>query len=238
MSARISAAPTPEENSIGPLTAVLFLIAVISGTVWAAVVMPAWLPALTASLLGTDPKAFWYLSRGSAFAAFGLLWLSMALGTMITNKMARAWPGGPTAFELHEFTSLAGIAFTIFHALILLGDQYIRYSIAQILIPFGSTAYEPVWVGLGQVGFYVFGLVTLTFYLRRRIGNRGWRLIHLASYAGFGLALIHGIAAGSDSGAFWAGAVYWCAAGSLLFLLVYRILTTVIKPKAGMHAAR
>src|SRR5947207_8775577 len=36
----------------------------------------------------------------------GLAWLSMAYGVLISNKLARVWPGGPTAFALHEYTSL------------------------------------------------------------------------------------------------------------------------------------
>jgi len=35
-------------------------------------------------MVGRRPKAYWYLSRGSAFAALGLLWLSMMLGLLIT----------------------------------------------------------------------------------------------------------------------------------------------------------
>ena len=42
---------------------------------------------LLASFHGSAPKAYWYLSRASAFAAYGLLWSSMALGLAITNKL-------------------------------------------------------------------------------------------------------------------------------------------------------
>ena len=40
----------------------------------------------------------------------------MALGLGITNKMARLWPGAPAAFALHEYVSLLGLAFAVFHA--------------------------------------------------------------------------------------------------------------------------
>ena len=167
---------------------------------------------------------FWYLSRASAFAAFGLMWLSMVYGLLITNRMARMWPGGPTAFDLHQFTSLLGLGFISFHALILLGDSYIGYSLAQLLVPFASANYQPIWVGIGQIGFYVLVLVSATFYLRNRMKPGAWRVIHYLSFAGFVMALAHGIFGGSDSGTAWAAAMYWFAGLSTLLLTIYRIV--------------
>ena len=71
---------------------VLIAAGVMVGTLAAVMVLPIWLPALSASIHALDPKAFWYLSRASGFAAFGLLWLSMVFGLLITNRMARLWP--------------------------------------------------------------------------------------------------------------------------------------------------
>jgi hypothetical protein len=36
--------------------------------------------------------------------------------------------GVPVSFALHEFISILGLGFTLFHALILMGDRYIGYS--------------------------------------------------------------------------------------------------------------
>src|SRR5690349_14593712 len=107
------------------------------------------LAALSAALLG--PQSAWYLSRASAFVAYVLLWWSMVLGLSITNRLARVWPGGPTAGDLHEHASLLGLGFALLHALVLLADQYIGYTLPQILIPFASS-YLPLWVGFGQIG--------------------------------------------------------------------------------------
>ena len=49
---------------------VVMLLAVAFGAFAAAVILPNWLPGLSASLLGTEPKAYWYLSRASAMNAF------------------------------------------------------------------------------------------------------------------------------------------------------------------------
>lgn len=203
------------------------ILAAILGAFAAIVVVPAWLPGLSASLLDAEPKAYWYLSRSSAFVAYILLWLSMVFGLLMTNKLARVWPGGPTAFDLHQHASLLGLAFALFHALILLGDRYIQATLFQVLVPFQYAGYEPLWVGLGQAGFYGLAIVGLSFYVKDRLGRRAWRLIHFLSFAVFALALLHGIWSGSDSQSDLARAIYWTSGGSVLFLTVYRVLITL-----------
>ncbi len=221
--------PSPDEMqpamSAGALIGML--LAVIIGAIGAAVVMPAILPRLTHSLLGSEPKAYWYLSRSSAFVSYGLMWISMVLGLLMTNKLARMWPGGPTSFDLHQYSSLLGLAFAMFHALILMGDAYIAYTFAQILTPFASVDYKPLWVGLGQIGFYVMVIVGFSFYARRVITQKGWRVVHFLSFALFVLALVHGLQSGTDATTPWALAVYWISGVSVLFLTVYRILAKV-----------
>jgi len=218
-------------------TLIIMLLAAAVGAFAAAVVLPNWLSGLSQSLLGTEPKAYWYLSRASALVAYVLLWLSMASGLIITNKLARVWPGGPTAFDLHQFTSLIGLAFALFHALILMGDKYINYNLAQVLVPFNSTGYKPVWVGLGQIGFYLFAIVGLSFYVRKRLGHRTWRLIHFLSFLTFALALAHGIFAGTDTTVEAVRVFYWGTGVALVFLTVYRILVAKFAPKKQARVA-
>ena len=215
------------ESTIGLQTFVLVLLAITAGTLAAVFILPFWMPNLTASLLGTAPKAFWYLSRGSAFVAMSLLWISMALGLGISNKMARIWPGAPAAFAIHEYVSLLGLAFAIFHALILLGDHYINFTLAQVLVPFAATSYRPFMTGMGQAGFYVWLLVALSFYVLKQIGPKTWRAIHYISFICYCGALYHGIASGTDTQLPWAQAYYWISAAGLLFLMIHRITVSV-----------
>src|SRR5512138_3725673 len=116
----------------------LILLATLIGLLAAILVLPIWLPNLAASLTGQSLKVYWYLSRGTAFVSLSILWLSMALGLGISNKMARLWPGAPAAFAIHEYVSLLGLAFALFHAMILLGDRYMNFTLVQILMPFST----------------------------------------------------------------------------------------------------
>jgi predicted ferric reductase len=203
---------------------VLVLVAVGAGVFAAVVALPTWLPGLSASLLDAEPKAYWYLSRSSALVAYGLLWLSMIFGLLMSSRTARAWPGGPAAFDLHQHASLLGLALALFHALILMGDRYIQADLRQVLVPFAYAGYEPLWVGLGQVGIYLMALIGLSFYIKGQIGRAAWRAIHFISFLMFGLALAHGIWSGSDSAQAWAQGLYWFTGGSVLFLTAYRAL--------------
>jgi predicted ferric reductase len=210
----------------------LAVAAAVVGAVAIAVARPAWLTSLTASLAGVEPKAYWYLSRSSAIVGYFMLWASMVLGLAITNKMARAWPGGPTFAALHEHSSWLGLALSAFHALILLGDGYIGYNLNQLLIPFASANYRPLWVGLGQIGLYLMAFVVLSFYMKRWISYRLWRALHYLSFAVFGLGMLHGLMSGTDSAGLLMLAVYWASALSVLGLVIYRIR----RARAGSHA--
>lgn len=208
-----------------PASRMLVAIAILLGTVAALSALPPLLPALSGSLVGSEPKGYWYLSRASGLISYILLWLSMAAGIGITNRLAGVWPGLASTLDLHRYLSLLGLFFALFHALVLMGDGYINYDIAQLIVPFGSSGYRQAWVGLGQLALYMMAAVGLSFFVRRRIGVRWWRVIHSVSFAVFALALVHGLLSGTDSGSLWAAAMYWSSAGSVLFLAIYRMLS-------------
>jgi predicted ferric reductase len=217
------------ESSVNIQSFILFMFAVTVGLLVAVVLLPLWMPNMAFSVGGQYPKAFWYLARATAFVSLSFLWLSMALGLGITNKMARLWPGAPATFAIHEYVSLLGMAFALFHALVLLGDHYINFTLAQVLMPFATVDYRPFWVGVGQLGFYLWVIVVISFYVRPIIGQKTWRALHYASFAMYLMGLFHGLFSGTDSTAGWAINYYWFSFGSLLFLLFVRIIGTTIE---------
>jgi predicted ferric reductase len=202
------------------------LLASVAGAIAAIFLLPIASPGLVNSLTGPEPQAYWYLARSSAWIAYLLLWASMMMGLSMTSKIARLWPGSPAAYGLHQFISLLSIAFALFHGLILTGDRYINFSIIQVFIPFSNPAYRPLWVGIGQIGFYTLAVIGLSFYVRRAITPRGWRLVHYLSFVTFLFVFLHGITSGTDSGQLWAMGIYWITGGSMLFLTVFRVLSS------------
>ena len=214
------------------------LVGIFVLTLTVSLFLPNLAPSLAKTLTGDSPKAYWYLSRGSAIIAYIFLWASMVFGLLVTNKMARLWPGGPAAMAMHEYVSLLGLGFAMFHALILMGDQYIHYNLAQILLPFGSFGYKPFWVGFGQLGFYLMAIVTVIFYLRKRLGGTTWRTIHYASFISFLFALVHGIMSGTDTAMPWMQWIYWTSAVSIVFLIAYRVTVNKLQAAPPARPAR
>jgi predicted ferric reductase len=232
MSARVTS--NDDLNDLQPTLGldafVLILLAAVVGAFAAVVVLPDWVPGLSESLLGAEPKAYWYLSRTSGVIAYLLVWVSVALGVAIKNRMAQAWPGGPTAVDLHQFASLFALALSVFHALILLGDRYANYSPSQIVTPFAITNPPALWSGLGQLGFYLMLPVAFSFYARQFIGFKLWRLIHYASFIIYILVTAHGIFAGTDTSTPGMLGLYALTILSTYFLIVHRVLVSVRHP--------
>jgi predicted ferric reductase len=143
-------------------------------------------------------QLWWYVTRASGIVAYLLLWLSMVLGLGVTSKFFDRLLDRVFTYDFHQFISLLSIAFVVLHVAVLLVDRYMPYSIWQILIPFISP-YRPFWVGIGVIGFYLTLLVTVTFYIKRRIGMRAFRLIHVLSLVGYLGATLHGVYSGTDT---------------------------------------
>lgn len=230
-----TAIPDDDLQAIQPTISIdsvlLILLATIVGAFAAVVVLPTWLPGLSASLLGTEPHAYWYLARTAGVIAYVMLWVSVALGVTIKNKLAQMWPGGPTAVDLHQFTSLLALTLAVFHALILLGDRYANYSLAQILIPFDLPGKLSVWYGLGQIGIYLMIPVAFSFYVRRFIGFKVWRLIHYASFIVYFLVTMHGLFSGTDASTPGILGLYALTVLATYFLTIHRILVSVRRPR-------
>ena len=218
-----------EEKKIPILNLIILPIGVVVGMLLVFLLLPNILPGLAASFMGTAPKAFWYLSRATAISSYLILWGSMMLGLSMTSQLAAKGTTRAAIFEIHKFTSIIGLFFTIFHGLILTGDQFLHLGILNVLIPFATNSYRPLWVGLGQVAMYSWVILVLSFYVRRQITKKAWRIIHFVSFVTFLLALMHGITSGTDAGLLSMQGIYWASGGLFIFLTFYRILNVLLK---------
>ncbi len=185
-------------------------------------------------LLGLDrTQATWYVTRSAGIVAYLLLWLSTVWGLALPAKVLQGKMHGVFVFEFHEFISLLSIFFLGIHIGILLFDQYLPFTLVQILVPFTSD-YRPVWVSAGTLGFYLTLLVTVTYYLRERIGTKTFRSIHVLSLVGFLAGTAHGLFAGTDSVLPVLKLVYAGAFLSVVFLTSYWIAGRIKKPIPGL----
>ena len=196
------------------------------------------LPTLAQSGAATDTHTFWYMSRASGIIAFVFLWLSMLMGLIKTTNLIPRGKSSAIAIDLHQFVSLAGLFFSLFHGVILLWDPYIAMTLGQMLVPFTVFNYRPLNVGAGQISLYLWAVLVLSSSVRKSIGRATWRMLHYLSFGVFWLVLLHGISAGSDSGTAGMQILYWSSAGSIVFLTTYRILSAIFIKSENEKATR
>ena len=183
--------------------------------------------------LAPDTQAYWYMARAGGIVAYLLLWLGSLWGVLMSTKLAK----GLYAFGLHEFLPILAMVFATLHALVLLGDHYIGFDLLQLAVPF-TASYRPLWTGMGTLALYLGTALAASFYVRRLIGRRTWRLLHYATYGVFALALAHGLMAGTDSTLPLVRWMYFATGASLLFVTLVRIFSLSGGPSGGPSGKR
>lgn len=208
----------------------LGILIVLVGGLFAGMLLMLWLSQTSAggaivaplqSLFAMDSvQSWWYITRAAGLTAYFLLWLSMVWGMAISTKILHPAVEGTFSYDFHEYLSLLGLGFVVLHITVLMLDQFLPFSIWQVLIPFVDS-YHPFWTGLGIIGFYLFLLVTVTFYMRRTIGTKAFRSIHMLSLVGYLGATLHGLFAGTDSALAMTKVLYAGTFLAVLFLTIY-----------------
>jgi methionine sulfoxide reductase heme-binding subunit len=195
-----------KSSSFSPLSALLWLAG--ASTLIAAVIVVAFLlqTPLGSSLAGfmsglfsaNTSAATWYMTRAAGLTAYILLWFSVAWGLAVPSKILDNLLHRSFTYDFHQFISLLALGFMLLHIGVLLLDTYLPFSVLQILVPFTST-YRPLWTGIGILGFYLALLVTVTYYIRGRIGMKAFRAIHTLSLLSYLGVTLHGLMSGTDS---------------------------------------
>jgi len=207
-----------------PLDTIVFgliAIAVVIAGIYLISPTGASLRATLTSLFGlSSDQSMWYLTRAAGMIAYLLLWLSTVWGLVIPSKLFGEVLSGDFTFDFHKFISLLSLGFLGLHIVVLTADKYLPFSVAQLLVPFLSP-YRPVWVGIGIISFDLILLVTVTFYLRKQIGMKTFRLIHYTSLAAYLGAVVHALLSGADSSLPAVIFLYISTVAVVIFLTVY-----------------
>jgi len=166
----------------------------------------------------------WYAARAGGMLAYLLLTASVVVGLLMSGRARlQRWPRFAVE-DVHRFAGLLAGAFVGVHVLGLLADTYVRFSVAQVLVP-GTSSYRPLATGLGVVALELLAALAVANRYRKRLPYRFWRRTPSPNFAVWSLALVHGIAAGTDSGTPWAVALYGVAAASVAGLVAWRSST-------------
>jgi predicted ferric reductase len=190
--------------------------------------LPSALSGLVTAMEANPGSVPWLFERLFAFMAYIALTLSVVYGLLLSTKILDAIAHRPVNFSLHQDLAAFGLGLAGIHGVLLGLDTSVPFSMAQILVP-GLAPHAPLAVAAGQVALYLMAVVTGSFYLRRRIGQRAWRTLHYVTFLAFAGATFHGIAAGSDSGSMWVQWLYLGSMATVAFLLTYRIGISMVE---------
>jgi DMSO/TMAO reductase YedYZ heme-binding membrane subunit len=166
--------------------------------------------------------ALWYIARGSGLVALMLLTISVVLGLVSVARVhSPRWPRFALA-DLHRNVALLALAFGVVHVVTIVVDSFVTVSVTDAFVPFAGS-YRPFWLAMGTIGADLMLAVLITSALRRRLGYRAWRSVHMLSYGAWGTSVIHSIGIGSDSrSAVWGVTIVAACIGAVGGALVQR----------------
>ena len=164
----------------------------------------------------------WYVARAAGLVAFGLLTLSVWLGLAMSTRLLKP-ARQKLLFGWHQTLAWTGLTMLALHAGALLFDPTLHFRVASVLVPFASP-WRPGAVAAGVVTGWLTLMLAASFRLRKRIGQKGWRRLHYASFAAFVLALGHALANGTDLKGGGGPILVALAAGPVIWLTLFRIL--------------
>jgi len=167
--------------------------------------------------------ASWDGLRAAGFAAYACLWLSVCTGIAVhlrfrPGPMAITW-----LLEGHRITSSLGLSFLAGHLVGLLVDPTISFKVVDIAVGLTSS-YRPWQMALGAAAFWSLVTVLASTAFSRRLPYSAWRNLHYLSFPAYGLALVHGLTAGTDASSNLAMSLYASTGAVVAALLVVRVL--------------
>ena len=171
--------------------------------------------------MATLPIA-WLVARAAGLVAFGLLTLSVWLGLAMSTRLL-----GPkrqkALLGLHKTLVWTGLAMLGLHML-------------AVLVPFAAP-WKAGAIAAGVIAGWFSLALAVSFRLRKWIGQKGWRRLHYLSFGAFALALGHALLVGTDLQGLGGPVLALLAAGPVLWLTFYRLLTPRTAPASAPKPA-
>jgi hypothetical protein len=165
----------------------------------------------------------WLVARSAGLVAFGLLTLSVWLGLAMSTRLLPPKRTKPL-LALHRTLAWTGLSMAGLHVGAVLLDPVLHFGALAAIVP-GAATWRPSAVALGVVSGWLTLALAASFNARRWIGQKGWRRLHYASFAAFWLALGHALLTGTDLKGFGGPFTAMLAAGPVLWLTFYRLLS-------------
>jgi methionine sulfoxide reductase heme-binding subunit len=178
---------------------------------------------MSAIIAAAGPSAYWYLARGTGAVSLVLLTFSVVLGILgsLRFSLVPRWPRFAID-TVHRDISLLVLVLLAVHIISSVLDSFAPIRLTDAIIPFTS-AYRPLWMGLGALAFDLLLALAVTSLLRRRLGYGTWRAIHWLAYLSWPVAVLHGLGTGSDTKLWWMLLLTAACVAAVLVALLVRI---------------
>ena len=133
----------------------------------------------------------WYVARAGGMLAFVLVTATVVVGlTMSSRVELRQWPRFAVE-DVHRYLGLLTWSFVGVHALALIADDYLSFSVGDLVVP-GIAPYRPLPTALGVVALELLAALGLANLLRRRLSYTFWRRTHYLNFVVWLLVFAHG----------------------------------------------
>jgi DMSO/TMAO reductase YedYZ heme-binding membrane subunit len=142
------------------------------------------------------------ISSTIGLIATGVLTFNLLLGMLLSTAYRRSplwkklpgWVKKISVDDLHNWTAYVALALALAHPLLILPDASLRYRLVDIVWP-AHAPHQPFQTVLGALTLYALIVVIITTQkaVKRKLGFRSWKNIHLISYGTAILFIIHGI---------------------------------------------
>jgi len=133
-------------------------------------------------------------SRSLGLAALVLVAVTLPLCLLFGRRLVAAGRRAELR-AMHMTLSMSALVVIALHIVTLLGASALAPSLERVLVPW-VWPYRRTATALGVLSIYVLALLGPTYYARRALGWRRWRIAHRFIAARLALALLHVVGGG------------------------------------------
>lgn len=173
-------------------------------------------------LAAIPSQALWYASRGAGVVLLVVLSAALVLGVAVRAGWLGERGQRFVAEALHRNLALLAVALLVVHVVTAVVDPFVHVGWLATVVP-GTSRYRTLWIALGALSLDAFLAVVVTSLLRRRMRQRGWRLVHWLTWVAWPLAFVHSLYAGDDMRLSAVAVVYWACAAAVVGALAARL---------------
>lgn len=173
----------------------------VLGVTIAAVFSGAAIGIVTVLVTGSDAH-LWLIARATGLMSYALLTVVTISGLLLAvpHRGAVRFLAPATRLRTHIIVTIFALVFTVIHIVVLAIDPWANVGWAGALLPFGAE-YRPVPVTVGLMSLWAGIISGVTAGFAGRGTGRWWRPLHRLAGVAWVLAWLHGVFAGSDTGA-------------------------------------